>query len=560
VILAEGWPLNNAQVRIFSVFAAQLLLGLWIASTPVRAQDATGEALNARVEALQAGLEVEIGSARLVAGELLSEIYARRSFQPLWPGEARIRELLALLENAALHGLDPDDYQVAELRSALLRQSLNPTSFGQADLDLLASEALIRYVYHLRFGKVNASSLDTNINFRREFQPDLDPPAALAALTTSTENLAAQLAEALDFGPIYLQLQAELARYRQLAAAGGWEGIAPGPTLKPGDQDLRVSALRVRLAVTGELDSAAAGTDYDKELETAVRRFQQRHALDEDGVAGAQTLAAASVPVEQRIDQLRLSLERLRWVQKEQADRNVLVVNIAGFRAFLMENGLPVWSARVQVGTPYRQTPLFRDDIRYLEINPTWTVPPTILRKDILPKLRDDPGYLTRREIDVIDKNGQRVDPLSLDWSQYSRGVPYTLRQRPGPNNALGRVKFMFPNEHFVFLHDTPSRSLFGRARRAFSSGCIRVERPFELAELLLRDSQRWNEENFDELLAGGKTTRINLPEPVPILILYLTASLSDDNVARFGPDVYERDPTLLAALDGPVSIELPDY
>jgi murein L,D-transpeptidase YcbB/YkuD len=215
--------------------------------------------------------------------------------------------------------------------------------------------------------------------------------------------------------------------------------------------------------------------------------------------------------------------------------------------------------ARAQVGKTYRQTPVFRGDIRYLEINPTWTVPPTILRNDILPKLKQDPNYLVEKNISVIDRDGKKVDPHSIDWNQYSRGVPYTLRQEPGPGNALGRIKFIFPNEHFVFLHDTPSRSLFERTDRTFSSGCIRVDQPLVLAEKLLDDPEKWNQASLEAVIDGRKTQRIFLEDTVPVVIIYLTAMLepvSDD--VRFMKDVYDRDQPLLDALNGEVLIDLP--
>ena len=285
--------------------------------------------------------------------------------------------------------------------------------------------------------------------------------------------------------------------------------------------------------------------------------FQRRHVIDDDGIAGAQTFEAVNVPVQTRIDQLRMSLERMRWIESELSN-DFVAVNIPEFRVFLVRDRNIVWSGRAQVGKPYRETPIFRGDIQYLEINPTWTVPPGIFRNDILPKLKQDPSYVVNKNISVIDRDGRKVDPFSVDWSQYSRGVPYTLRQEPGPNNALGRIKFIFPNEHFVFLHDTPSRGLFDRSARAFSSGCIRVENPLELAELLLRDPDKWSQADLQAVLDSRQTQRVNLRPREPVLILYLTASLDLDGGIRFAKDVYGRDAELLAALNGPVRLDPP--
>ena len=274
-------------------------------------------------------------------------------------------------------------------------------------------------------------------------------------------------------------------------------------------------------------------------------------------MVGQQSLMALNVPVQDRIDQIRLSLERLRWVQSELSEAFV-VVNIAGFQVFLIRQQQLVWIARAMVGTPYRQTPVFRGNIRYLELNPTWTIPPGILSQDTLPAIKRDPNYLKRKRISVLDPDGRRLDPSTVNWQAYTTRLPYTLRQKPGPDNALGRIKFIFPNPHFVFLHDTPGRELFDRAERTFSSGCIRIENPLEFAEWLLDDAQRWSLSALRQAVDSGKTQRLNLREPMPVLIVYLTATIEPEGGIRFLKDVYNRDPKLLPVLDGDIRIELP--
>ena len=210
------------------------------------------------------------------------------------------------------------------------------------------------------------------------------------------------------------------------------------------------------------------------------------------------------------------------------------------------------------VGKHYRQTPVFRGDIAYMEFNPTWTIPPGILRNDTLPAIKRDPGYLERNNIRVIDRNGKFVDPDSVDWQQYSRGVPYTLRQDPGPNNSLGTVKFIFPNSHFVFLHDTPHRELFDHPERAFSSGCIRIEDPLKLAELLLDDPGQYSRTDLQAFLDTRVTIRVNLRPRIPVFIVYLTADLDQHGRVRFLIDIYNRVAAVLQALDGPVTLKPP--
>jgi murein L,D-transpeptidase YcbB/YkuD len=260
-----------------------------------------------------------------------------------------------------------------------------------------------------------------------------------------------------------------------------------------------------------------------------------------------------NVPVEKRIEQILVNLERGRWVYRD-IDEEFLLVNIAGFRANYVDDNELQWDARAQVGKDYRQTPVFKAELKYLVFNPTWTVPPTILKKDVLPAIKRDVGYLAKKNMKVIDRSGKVVDPASLDWSKYSgSNFPYSIRQDPGPVNALGLVKFIFPNKHFVFLHDTPSKALFNRETRTFSSGCIRVEYPFVLAEALLKDSLKWNREKIEELIDSGKTKTVYLKKPIPVLILYATAfpSLEDDFI-QFRKDVYSRDQVILEELREP--------
>jgi murein L,D-transpeptidase YcbB/YkuD len=249
-------------------------------------------------------------------------------------------------------------------------------------------------------------------------------------------------------------------------------------------------------------------------------------------------------------------MERARWVFGDLEER-FLLVNIARFRVVLIERGEVTWSTRAVVGQPFRQTPVFKARMTYLEFNPIWTVPPTILREDLLPELRLDPGALQRKNMTVLDFQGRPVDPASIDWATIpARGFPHIIRQEPGPDNALGRVKFMYPNPHHVYMHDTPARSHFGRAERAFSSGCIRLEKPFELVNLLLAGSE-WDEQAIRQVLASGRTRVVNLPAPITVLTLYGTAAPEGDQV-HFAKDVYHRDARLLEALDAPFRFNPP--
>jgi murein L,D-transpeptidase YcbB/YkuD len=258
------------------------------------------------------------------------------------------------------------------------------------------------------------------------------------------------------------------------------------------------------------------------------------------------------VPVEARVNQLRVNLERGRWVLRNFPESDFVVADIAGFNVRYVRDRKTIWRARAQVGKPYRETPIFKAKIQYVVLNPTWTVPPGILEKDVLPGVKRDRSYLAKKGLKVVDRDGREIDPASINWSRYTaRNFPYYLRQDAGENNALGHIKIMFPNPHLVYLHDTPSRSLFEQDDRAFSSGCIRVDRPLELAELLLADPAKWNVKAMEDIVATGKTRTVNLPKDVPVLLIYWTVDQDDAGQPVFKRDVYGRDPRLLSALDG---------
>lgn len=503
------------------------------------------ESLRARVEALAD--EPRIDGVAVADPWFLIRFYERRQFSPAWESDAKRDALLRALEASVEHGLDPGDYHVELLRAhAEGNHDEDPTA-ATIHFELLASDALARFAFHLRFGKVNPEALEPSWNFSRTLEGT--NPIAVFQRLIDAADIAAEVETLAPQEPRYADLKAALAAYRAIEQAGGWPRLDAGTTLKPGMRDARVAELRDRLRIEGY--AAGAGADpelFDEALEAAVRAFQRLHGLEADGVVGPRTIAALNVPVEARIDQLRVNLERLRWIFRDLEERYI-VANIARFQVSLIENGEPVWTTRAVVGRPYRQTPTFRAQMTYLVLNPTWTVPPGILRSDLLPELRRDPGSLARRNMVVLDTSGRVVDPSTVDWN--APHFPYMLRQEPGPDNALGRVKFMFPNPHHVYMHDTPSRELFARADRTFSSGCIRLENPLELAEILLAETGRWDRAAIDAVLATGQPRTITLPRPLTVLLIYATA-VPENGELYLLPDVYGRDARVLDALEAP--------
>lgn len=520
--------------------------------------DSEISAVQIQIEQLFNVSDAEVAGDTIYLQDLLREVYAADAYEPLWTSMGRVDELRALLFDASSHGLQPSDYHLPAI-DWLRQQAQSATSPANlAALDVLLTDGLMLYVQHRSLGKVKAQDLDPDFNFRRDTLKNY-PSAEAVRHAIVFENLAAFIESIAPTFDYYETLRVQLQRYRQLEEQGGWPEVPAGPTLHLSDRGGRVALLRQRLLIEGELFTQEI-TDtefFDSQLEQAVRRFQVLYGLDSDGVPGKKTIAAMNVPVSTRINQLRLSLERLRWVSQETNDA-FIAVNIAGFQLSYVRDRKVVWTTRIMVGQPYRKTPIFRGDITYIEFNPTWTIPPTILRNDTLPAIKKDSGYLAAKDIAVIDASGRRLNPNDIDWKSFGNSIPYTLRQDPGPKNALGRIKFIFPNPHFVFMHDTPSQALFNLPERTFSSGCIRVENAFELAELVLQDSSEFTPVQMQAVLDSGRTQRVVLSTPTPVLILYLTAALDSSGMATFYRDVYKRDQAELAALDGPVKVDLP--
>jgi murein L,D-transpeptidase YcbB/YkuD len=388
----------------------------------------------------------------------------------------------------------------------------------------------MRYMYHMFFGKVNPVDLDSDWNLRRSLDRD---PTQLVAGAIASDDIQQYISDAVNLHPYYIKTKALLAEYRQRAAVegGGYPAVPTGPTLRKGMRGPRVALLRKRLQASGQLDAEPADNPelFDAKLEKAVSRFQREAEIDVDGAVGAGTLAALNVSLQSRIDQIRVNMERARWILRDlQASDDFVLVNIADFNAMLFRDRQQVWETRAQVGRTYRKSPIFQADMKYVQFNPTWTVPPGILKRDILPKMKADAsGYLTEKNMKLVDnKTGKEVDPSTIDWAAATpRNFRYQVVQRPGPDNALGQAKFIFPNPHFVFLHDTNHREHFDDQVRTFSSGCIRIEYPMEFARLVLDDPD-WDDAAIQSVIETGQTKTVYLNEPLPVFILYWTVRI----------------------------------
>ena len=523
--------------------------------------DVVGQAIQAVLEPLQSTfppLLTARGHQRLDINRVVLDFYSHRNYRAAWTNGRDVAQLLKSLNDTQIDGLVPQDFRIAELDQARLAlQATAPTPAQSAAFDLAATRTYITALLQLRRGKVDPSRLDFHWNFDPVgVDPREDMNSFFAAL--DAHDVARAFAQAPPQETVYRNMRESLAQLRKVRDAGGWPKVAEGQSLKPGMDGVAVAQLRARLVAAGYLaPTKGKRNDYDDSVIAAVKKYQTEQYLGADGVAGKTTLEALNVPVEARIDQVRVNMERARWLLYK-LQGTFVVVDIAGYKVALYRDGQPIWRSRVQVGKPFRSTPVFQSEITYVTFNPTWTVPPTILVKDMLPKIQQNPGYLAANRIRVLDRQGNVLDPSTVDWSN-ARGL--TLRQDAGPENSLGQVAIRFPNDYSIYLHDTPHRELFAKSVRATSSGCIRVENPLQLVELLFNDPVRWNSEGIQKQLANGRTENIMLPVKVPVLLAYWTVDLSKDGRVTFKPDVYGYDSPVLRELNLPTklpALELP--
>ncbi|MFO0690035.1 MAG: L,D-transpeptidase family protein [Myxococcota bacterium] len=546
---AGGREMRSGGGRLTALLVLLFSLGSAVVGRTEEQRFDEVELLRLRIEQLTTDAEARVLGAEIATRRALQSFYERRGFRRAWQSPEASEDLLRAVRGIAADGLDPDDYLLGELERVRAAVAAGePSLEDRIDHDILQTDALARLLYHLAFGKVTPKSFDPHWNFTRKAR-GVDAATFLEQVVESGQVYERIEAEKPTH-ELYLGLRAELARQRALAEAGEPAQVPGGPKLEQGVQGPRVAALRSRLGLTAE------GDQFDDAVVERVKQVQASHGLDVDGVVGPATLAAINLSAADRIARIRVNLERMRWYLHD-LDPTFVFVNLAGYRVTYLRDGKVVWSAPAIIGKPYRATPVFRSEMTYLVLNPTWTVPPTILAQDMLPAQRRDPAYLDRKGIKVVDRNGRVVPTSSVDWSKARpRSFPYQLVQGPGPANALGRVKFMFPNSYSVYLHDTSAPELFGKSERAFSSGCIRVANPLDFAALLLEGESGWNRAAIDEVVASGKTRTVKLSKPVPVLLTYFTAWVDQAGTLQLRRDVYGRDEKVLRGIEAEFHVQ----
>jgi murein L,D-transpeptidase YcbB/YkuD len=517
------------------------------AVTPADQGDPVSVALAERLGANTppAALAAETG-----AKDLWSEVrrfYAAAGNRPVWAdedGEARpaVAALQRAVQEAGNDGLNPSHYPLGDLGlleekswNPLRRHAADPAAVADEDLRLTATA--MKLASHLVRGRVKPGTVDEHWFGH----PRNDDVVQVLRAGLDASDLDKAFAVLRPQHAQYEGLKRALAEHRRMAAEGGWPRLPRDAAPKPGDADATVALLARRLAASGDLDATPVPAEgapvFDERLQDALKAFQARHGLRPTGKLGKETRAALNVPVEARIRQIEINMERWRWLPERLGDEHILV-NIPTFRLFAVEGGRARLEMAVVTGTRGETpTPIFSDDMTTVVFSPYWNVPPNILREETIPAAMNDPGYIGRQNMEVLV--GDRVvDPWSVDW----RAPRLRVRQRPGAQNALGHVKFLFPNNFDVYLHDTPADALFARTDRDYSHGCVRVEKPFELARWVLRDKPEWTPERIRAAMFSGEEKHVALGRKIPVYLVYATVWVGDDGTVEFRDDVYGHD------------------
>ena len=511
---------------------------------PAAVQDSVATLIRQRLAGPDAGL---------MSPELTARFYARRAYSPAWsPAQASALDAEALafaVLAAETHGLRPEAYRVPRIREALRRVQPPVPAAALAELDLLLTDAFLTYGRHLARGRIDPRAIHPGWSLPLRMS---DPVAALET-AIRTGDVGRALAGLAPSDPAYRALRSVLDRYRAIEAAFGWRTLPASDAIHPGDRGEAVAGLRDRLASEVPMPATDSAAVYDMPLEASVRAFQQSHGLLEDGIVGRETRAALNVAARARREQIELALERLRWLPADLGRRHIRI-SIPAFELAFVEDGRTLLAMRIVGGRPDWPTPVFSARMTSIVLSPVWNIPVSIAEREVVPEIRRDPTWLDRNHVRVVTGYGAAervVSPSTIDWGQYDpRRSPFRLRQDPGPGNSLGSVKFLFPNPYSTYLHDTPARGLFSEPVRAFSHGCMRAEKPIELAEILLADLG-WDESAILAAIARGVERAVALADPVPVHVLYQTAWVDAAGEPQFRDDLYGHDRRLARALDG---------
>jgi len=485
------------------------------------------------------------GNIELQYTDLLDSIYSEREYKPIWTDRALREDLYRSIERAKEDGLEPEDYHLSYLKKSLA--NLSELDDEERSLtEIILTDAFFSLASDYNSGKLDPKEIYSIWGIESN---KIDLPGLLDH-GVQQNNILAAIDSVVPKHEVYKGLKRSLKEYRELAE-NEKDPIfisEEGESIKADEKDERIPNIKRRLIQLGYWENKIADSlnIYDESLQEAVKEFQEKYGIETDGVIGGGTIKTLNKTYQDRLEQILVNLERWRWYPKDLGEQYI-IVNIANYRLHLVKGEDTLATHRTMVGTEARKTPVFSDEVEHIVYNPTWTIPPTIKSKDVIPSASKDPGYINRKNFSIFNRKGQKMNPQEVNWAS-SEVNSYTFRQEAGPTNPLGLVKIIYPNQYLIYLHDTPSKSLFKKNIRAQSSGCVRVQGALELAKILLDDQLKYDDENIQEIINSGKTTTIKVTKNIKVHHLYWTA-WNENGSTRFAEDVYKRDAAIYKLL-----------
>lgn len=530
---------------------------LW--ANGVVSQSVVQDQIRLKLENIQPGEGLIIRNQNLNTSDQTYAFYANREFKEAWSSDGILTEIAYELrfeiKQAEFDGLNPANYNLSLIESFFKSFEENKKSNSEnnavdlADLDLLLSDSYFYLSSHLERGKVDPTKIESKWEITRKSRKVNHLELLEAALQSgSIRKSLESLYPSFDMYRKGREVIRAL-NERKKSDSIDWKTVKIDKTLKLGDANSGIPALRQRLVFWNYLESYESEDPrlYDSAMFAAVKEFQKRNGMEPDGALGKLTVNALNQSPRYLMDIAAVNMERLRWLPDTLRDSELIVVNIANYQLDYLSKGDTMFTGKVIVGKQYHASPIFSAPMKYIVFSPYWNVPNSIARNELIPSIRKNPSYLSNKNMEVVTHSGKLIDPSAVNWS--SKSFPYMIRQKPGGDNALGLVKFMFPNKYSVYLHDTPSKSLFEREDRALSHGCIRLQHPEQLAKLLLSDIPGWTDEKIQTSMHQTKEQIVNLNREIPVILIYLTFWADSKGQGHFRPDIYDRDKEILVAL-----------